>query len=477
MSIWTLWIVFFKVVIMSFIRYKKRDGKRYAYEITAYWDKELKKPRQKAVYLGVVDDNGQVQKTSIEKLQLDFGDSFLLNEFIEQLSISPILKNTLERCSELLPLIFYRLCSQSAMYNASTWIAGNYASLILKPANLSSQNISRTLKYLGSEQIQQKFFKQYLGAISHTNSAIIIDATSLPNSSNVGFNAWGFDDGGIGKQLRMLCVLDGKTKLPLFYRYLPGNMLDISTLQTTVAELRLIGIKISSVLLDAGYFSETNVHELYQQGINFLTRMPKSRTIYKDLIAHHSSNLESLKYATKYGERAIFVKCKTINLFGHTAYAYMVLDPVRKGKELQKLIMEHLADSQIEPIDMAECGIMVLVSSNKLAPQDVVSNYYARQAVEQVFGFYKDDLQLLPLRAHSDDTIRGYMFLLFITLIIFIELRKALDNKFTVEQALLITRNLKCKVFDDKIVIAEITKQQKEIFALCSVIVPKICGI
>ena len=66
---------------------------------------------------------------------------------------------------------------------------------------------------------------------------------------------------------------------------------------------------------------------------------------------------------------------------------------------------------------------------------------------------------------------------LFITLIIFIELRKALDNKCTVEQALLITRNLKCKIFDDKIVIAEITKQQKEIFALCNAIVPRICGI
>lgn len=35
----------------------------------------------------------------------------------------------------------------------------------------------------------------------------------------------------------------------------------------------------------------------------------------------------------------------------------------------------------------------------------------------------------------------------------------------------------KCKVFDDKIVIAELTKRQKEVFTLCNVIVPKICGI
>ena len=431
---------------MSFIRYKKRDNKRYAYEVTAYWDKELKKPRQKAVYLGVADDNGEIQKISIEKLQLDFGDSFLLNEFVKQLKIASVISDVFGHCSELMPLIFYRLCSTSAMYNASTWMSGNYANIILKQVNLSSQNISRVLKYLGREQIQQKFFKQYLGMASHKDSAIIIDATSLPNNSHVGFNSWGYDDGGIGKQLRMLCVLDGKTRLPLFYRYLPGNMLDISTLQTTIDELQLMGVKVDSALLDAGYFSETNIHELYNQQINFLTRMPKSRTVYKDLVAKHSGNLESLKYATKYGERAIFVKCKTIDLFGHNAYAYMVLDPVRKGKELQKLVIDHLADAEIKPIDIAGCGVMVLVSSNKLSPHDVVSNYYARQAIEQVFGFYKDDLQLLPLRAHSDSTIRGYMFLLFITLIIFIELRKALKNKFTVERALLITRNLKTPI-------------------------------
>ncbi len=78
-------------VTMSFIRYKKRGEQRYAYEVTAYWDKELKKSRQKAVYLGVVDDEDQIQKPSTEKLQLDFGDTFLLNEFIKQNDIYPIL--------------------------------------------------------------------------------------------------------------------------------------------------------------------------------------------------------------------------------------------------------------------------------------------------------------------------------------------------------------------------------------------------
>jgi len=44
---------------MSFIRYKKFGNKEYAYEITAYWDKEQKKSRQSPKYLGVVIDKEQ----------------------------------------------------------------------------------------------------------------------------------------------------------------------------------------------------------------------------------------------------------------------------------------------------------------------------------------------------------------------------------------------------------------------------------
>lgn len=86
---------------------------------------------------------------------------------------------------------------------------------------------------------------------------------------------------------------------------------------------------------------------------------------------------------------------------------------------------------------------MILIASIELDKDDVVSHYYMRQSVEQVFGFFKSDLQLLPLRRHSDEVIRGYLFLQFLCLIIFLQLRKTLSKKYTVEQALLITRNLK----------------------------------
>jgi transposase len=366
---------------------------------------------------------------------------------------------------------------QSAMYNAENWIAGNVASLFFKDVDLTSQNISSVLKYLGNESIQRGFFLQYLQNLGGSEKAVIIDATSLPNQINTSFNAWGYASGVVEKQFKLLCVLDRETKTPLFYRYLPGNLADVSTLQRTILELSQMGVKSSFALIDAGYLSEENITSLYQEKINFLTRLPSSRTIYKELIATEASDIENKKYAIKYGARGLFVKRIKIQLYEQEAHAFLVMDPIKKGKESQALVLDYLNDKNQIDSDFNACGIIVLISSLPFEIEEVVENYYTRQTVEQVFGFYKDDLQSLPLRCHTDSTIRGYLFLQFIVLILFLELRSYLKNKFTVEQALLITRNIKCKVFKKELLVAELTKNQKQIFELCDVMVPKIYGI
>lgn len=465
---------------MSFIRYNTVKGRTYAYEITAYWDKELKKSRQRSEYLGIVDNIGDAprKKEIIQKLQLDFGDGYLLHKFIAKLDFHEVIQHTLgKKFPNLLPLIYYRLCMQSAMYNAENWLEGNIARVLFNDIKLSSQDISSMLKKLGSESIQRAFFSKYLATTKKSSRAILIDATSLPTASDIAFNNWGHNDNGMSKQLRMLCVVDQENGQPLFYRALPGNILDMSTLQNTLAELKQMELSCSFVLLDAGYFSEDNTNEMYEQNINFLTRMQKSRSIYKDLVNKELFDIETVQYATASGKRGIFAKRVEIKLYGHKAYAYIVLDPIRKGKEMQELLIEYGQDSKssIVQSDLSNCGIVIFISSLELDSKEVVSHYYTRMQVEQVFSFCKSNLQLLPLRKHSEETMSGYLFLQFLILIIFIQLRNAILDKYTVEQALLITRNIKCKIFGKDVLIAEFTKKQKEIYKLCDVKIPKSC--
>jgi len=56
-------------------------------------------------------------------------------------------------------------------------------------------------------------------------------------------------------------------------------------------------------------------------------------------------------------------------------------------------------------------------------------------------------------------------------------LRKHLEKKTSVEEALLLLRNLKAKVFKDEMLIPEITKKQRLLFERFDIIVPKVLGI
>lgn len=473
---------------MPFTVYKIIGNQEYAYEITSYWDKNEKKVKKKSKYLGVVIDKEKKiyekkeRAKSKEKLILDFGDSFIIQEILSGTEFISLIENTFaEDADTLLSLLTYRLCYTGAMMYAETWYEGSYAKLQYKNAKVSSQRISDFLKFIGEEQIQRSFFREYLSGFSIAKKGIIFDATSLPNQIHNPLTAWGRSGEEIDKQIRFLLVVDKDTGSPLYFRTLPGNIVDVSTLVNTVDELQRYNIKDTFVYMDAGFFSEENITEMYANKLHFLTRLPAGRIIYKELIRTEIKDLESPRHAVKYGMRGLCVKQKKMEIFGKKAYVHIVLDPERKGREVTRLLLES-ADEKSENMDELEYeymtrGIMILVSSFEIPKKDVVPLYYTRQAAEMLFGFSKDDLGALPLRVHSEAAIHGLMFLQFITLIAFTRLKNKFGKEYTVEEVLMNMRNLKCKIYQKEAVTGELTRKQKDITEMLNIMVPKTLGI
>ena len=86
-----------------------------------------------------------------EKLILDFGDAWFLQEYLSRQPFYNSIINTLpDESDTLFALIFYRLLTnKGASCHAKIWYEGNYSYLAVPHANLTSQNISRVLKELG----------------------------------------------------------------------------------------------------------------------------------------------------------------------------------------------------------------------------------------------------------------------------------------------------------------------------------------
>lgn len=178
-------------------------------------------------------------------------------------------------------------------------------------------------------------------------------------------------------------MVDQISKKPLYYRYVPGNISDVSTLNNTFAELKALGVKCSFALIDAGYCSEENIGLLRKHEIDFLIRLPAGRKLYKDMVKNHGAELENLQNVVKFNKRSLFVKSyKVEDLYGAPGYIYMILDPNRKAKALSKLIEERCLQKKEEHDDakdnlaFANAGIFMLISSKEIEKQDVLGAYY-----------------------------------------------------------------------------------------------------
>lgn len=476
------------------IKIKVIDGRSYAYDMISYWDKEMKKYRKKSIYLGVITDKktkeyrpkGSSAQVAVEvknEIIRNFGDSYSIAEVINSCCFQRF-QQSLKRLSvdydTLMSLVIYKIIKSTAMQYAEVWSRGNYVSYLYPAAELKSQRISEFLKTLGREEIWRNFFADYIATVTKSEkTGIIVDSTGMPNEIDIPLSAWGSHGGDCQLETRLLIVIDKTSGRPLYFRYMAGNIVDVSTLKNTVTELYELGVKTSFVLLDAGYVSEDNIKELYENKISFLTRLPAGRKLHKELI-DDSVGMEKAENLVIYNKRALFIKKVVVDLYDNKCFAYVVCDVRRKGDETNKYMIT-AKDDGAEQADIDKelnrLGKFVMLSPEDLSSEEVLPLYYTHQVAENIFGLPKSFLDLLPLRTHSIETFRGYLMLTFIALVVCLEIKNRLGTKYTVEAAMMEMGNLMCKIYDKKVIICEPTKNMKEIAALLGYIVPKELGI
>lgn len=475
---------------MATIRYKKRFNKWYVYQLHQYWDKQLKKPRQRTTYLGVADQKGgpytKPGRTAAkptqtpEKAIVDFGDSYAIDQLAKAIGLEQLIADSFSHIDSLMALIAFQLCEGSAMYNCQDWLEANIAKYLFPKAQLSSQAISNLIQELGRQELQIKFFKEYIAKFFPHKVGILMDSTALPSAINASINAFGYANGSIQQKVSCLMLVDKQSKLPIYFRAIGGDIADVSTLQTTLAELKQLGLSSEQAILDAGFCSKANLTLMCQEQINFITRLPKSHRAFSDLVKE-AEVIETSEHAIKYLDRVVFIQSKHVELYEQKVHAYIILDPSKKGRDTQEILKDSLAEKlskqEQEQLDkqLKNAGFFILLSRQELAREEILPAYYMRQSIEQLFGFAKSNTNLLPLRVHSEQSIRGYLMLVFLAVIVFISMRQRVEQP--MEKALLILRGLKAKIFDEQIIVQEGNKKTKEIFKALDIIMPTVMGI
>ena len=425
------------------------------------------------------------RKDEKERLILDFGDSYFLWEYMKAQAFMPAFRAVLpDQSDTLFSLLFFRiLTNKKACCHAETWYQGNYASLLFPQAKIRGQRISEFLAAVGEEDVQRGFFREYLSCLYKEGGAagILIDSSGLPNDSKLSVTQINNHNGNISLEARLIYVLDRKTGMPIYFRYCPGNVVDVSTLCTTLAELKQYNVDVDYAIIDAGYFSEENVRELFRNQVSFVTRLAPNRRLFKDVASACLPGLMDSENAVRYGNRLLYIRKETVDIYGNKGFAYIGIDMDSRSQQLKRAAFSAL-DDRLSTKDMddkmARLGLFMLISSESIPIDEVLPLYYTRQQIEQVFDVGKNGADLLPIRMQTEETFRGHLMLTFLATVILQKLQRDIikisrkKDKINPEGATIALRNQKCKVFDDVVVPQEAVKSVNDVYRLFGIRCP-----
>ncbi|MDR1041375.1 MAG: transposase [Deltaproteobacteria bacterium] len=295
-----------------------------------------------------------------------------------------------------------------------------------------------------------------------------MDSSGFQNDIKTFLTAINNHGDGISNEIRITYIVDKITKLPIFLRITAGNIIDNSTMINTINFLATFGIEVELIIMDAGYTSSENLLELLSTKIPFMTRMPKNRKEYKNLIFQDGLDIENTGTPIAFGEKGYSEKTVPIRIGDHDLFAYIMLDYNRQNEERHNTLLKYRDDENLQNIMDKErpfFGKFVLISSTEYPIRDVLGFYYSRQTVEQIFDMAKNYAGALPLRGHTEETIRGISLVSFIATAVYSTLVQLLsDSKFSAQAAIIKMRHLRLTVYDNTRILEELTKDQKEIF-------------
>jgi transposase len=502
-----------------FKRIKNINGQDYVYEITPFYDKELKKIRQKSVYIGKYIGNLDDAKKVREKLPirvLSYGEFVPLFDIISELNLYRILECQIgEKYTQtMLGLAMSKIVDSVGMYGVESWNEGTILSKEYNKMITKSQSISNFLKHIGREEVIQKVSKEIIKSMS-TISTLIYDITSISSYSKlINLFEYGYNrDRNDLPQINYAVVIDKGNNIPVMFDVYSGSVVDVSSLKNTIEKLKSAGVKDFVMVMDRGLFSIGNIEEMDRAGIGFIIPGTLSNKVIKEEIINLSDEIEDVENLKKYNDKPIFTKEVRVKIGEREIKGYLYYEPEKAEKRVfylklyeilkqieakvlkKKYKSEKGINKVIEEIggeykrfyewnkrerkvdfntdevnkQLKVMGRFILLYRGNYSWDECLEIYHSRNIIEEGFDMLKNELQIMPLNVKNEDTLRGLLFVHFISMILRMRLqakmkKSKLNEKYTFNLMLLELKKLKkIELEGGKIITTITTKKQKEI--------------
>lgn len=500
-------------------------GTNYVFEDMPYWDKEKKNSRHKRNYIGKMNGEefipnknyltrqkatvaGAVSNELVEDKQIVFaerklaGGIYLLDKIANKLGISADLERAFGNSySDYLSLAYYLILeSDSPMYRFVHWATTHDIS----NNNLSSQRISELMDSI-PETGRMSFFR--LQANRHyENEYLAYDTTSISSYSEyIKAVRYGKNkEGDPLPQVNYALIFGEKSGLPVYYRKLPGNIADVSTVRKLLIDTSFINLKNPKFVLDRGFYSAGNITALYKKYTKFLIGAKWNTKMIQENFSTAKEQFGKIKnFDTKHmlETATVITKRQVSEKLSRNIYIHYYYDEKRASDEklkFKKMLIEtkemaennnSINETQQKILNkyfilknkkytfnqvvidshFENAGCFALVTNDIKSAIDAIEIYRRKDDVEKAFANSKERLEMRRTKVSSDSVLDGRFFLQFLALIFLSHIRnvmseKNLYKKYTLQELLDEIDVIEKCTFNNKINYSEITTKQREIF-------------
>lgn len=521
------------------------NGTEYVFDTDAKWNAQKKYGTHNRTYIGKMVDGEFVPskryllQCALEESQsknpgpvpvtactrLFCGTTALFDEIGEKLGIADDLEACFpESWKQILSIAYFLIMEdRNSLSRFPRW-AAHHRHPFAK--NIPSQRSSELFGSIG-EDAKQQFFRSQAKRRMETEY-LAYDTTSISSYSTM------IKQVRYGKnkeherlpQINLALLYGESSKLPVYYRKLPGNINDVSTVKRLLADLAFLSFDKVKLVMDRGFYSEDNINALFQKHYKFLIAAQKSLRLVKSVLDEvrdsmrtrvHYHSIFKLNYYSRtvdwaYQEtkkRSGKVETSDRRLYLHLYYNEQkalddkqafnaLLDTLEtelfegtRNPEHEKLYRKYYDVTETpvrgvsltpkqDAIDQIEkdYGYFALMSNDIKDPIEALSIYRCKDLIEKAFGNLKERLNMRRTSVASEENLEGKLFVQFVALMYLSYINTVMNEQglyknYTFHELLDDLDVIECFEQPGHTArVGEMTKKQKDLYTVLGVAIP-----
>lgn len=402
------------------IELRRIRGYYYVYQVTHFWNKQLKKSIKITRILGSITPNGtykpkrQITNTNTSHIY-EYGHAELclrLSQDIQNALTNTPMKN------EILALSIIRAIDPGPIRLAQDAWEDTYLSTKLQ-ANLTPKNVTATLSTLGN-MVQENY--ELFAKLAPQEGMLFYDLTSiLSYSKNLDLAEKGFNpEHETERQVNVAMAFSTSTWLPVAVDVFYGSIREVKVLKYFRERFPN---KDLGFVIDRGFSSPYKLfRDLKKEDIRFIVPLKKNAKLLP-LFPKMTGTFE-------YGKKRFVAFCvKPRRGYG---FLYLFEDPELKAKD-EKVLLGKVNKGKMTMDQYRKeshcAGVVGILSNVDAEPRRIYEQYKEREEIEQAFDYMKNDLEADRTYLGRDDAERGYFLVVFLAMRIYFKILKRLRER------------------------------------------------